>query len=265
MATHFAEELTGPELKGFVSARTVGILSLGAMDPHGPHLPLSTDCDIARAHLQCLPALVPEETDVLVLPLQSIGAGLLHAQDEGTFAHRPETLLEVWADLARAFHQAGGRRLVIVSSSSGNDELAMILTRRLRGELGILTVGLNWLNLGQPEGLFPPGELSPLMQGGAIHTSLMLHYWPEAVRNEQVADFSSLAEAWQPQMQELSVDGATRMGAIMRDLNPQGALGNALEASAEKGAASAEHALMAFAELIADMAGFDLRHLESAK
>ena len=73
MTTYFAEELTAPEFAAFVNGETVGILPIAAIEPHGPHLPLSTDCDIARGHLAHVADVVAEETSVLILPLQTIG------------------------------------------------------------------------------------------------------------------------------------------------------------------------------------------------
>ena len=93
MATLYAEELTAPEFASFVSARTVGLLPVAAIEPHGPHLPLSTDCDIARGHLGRIADYVDAELDVLVLPLQSIGLSIEHTGFAGVFSHPPDLLL----------------------------------------------------------------------------------------------------------------------------------------------------------------------------
>ena len=258
MTTCFAEELTAPEFAAFVSARTVGVLPVGAIEPHGPHLPLSTDCDIARGHLAHLPAFVSDEIDVLVLPLQTIGHSIEHGGFPGAFSHAPETLLRTWWEVAGVFRAAGGRRIIVISSHGGNSEIVGLLCTRLRTEGAMLAAGAGWLRFGQPEGLFADHELAYGIHGGAVETSLMLHYWPDAVRTEQIADFPSRAEVMEGESRVLTVHGRTRMGWSSIDLNPGGVVGNALEASADKGAASAHHALSACAELIADCAAFDL-------
>jgi len=265
MAIFHAEELTAPEFRGFVTSRTVGVLPVAAIEPHGPHLPLSTDGDIARGHLARLADYIPEELDVLVLPLQSIGLSIEHSGFAGVFSHEPETLLRVWMDVALTFHTAGGRRLIIVSSHGGNSEVAGLLATRLRVDPGMLAVTAAWLRFGQPEGLFEPRELAYGIHGGDVETSLMLHYWPEQVRLDERLDFVSAAEDWDEEAQVLTAHGRTRLGWLSRDLNPAGALGNALAATAEKGAASADQALSGFAALVADVAGFDLRRLEGRR
>jgi creatinine amidohydrolase len=258
MATLFAEELTAPEFRDFVTERTVGILPVAAIEPHGPHLPLSTDCDIARGHLSRLPELADDEIDMLVLPLQTVGHSLEHTGLAGTFTHSAEHLLQGWADIVRSFHAANGRRLILVSSHGGNSEVAGLLVQRLRAELGMLAVTASWQRFGQPEDLFTSAELDYGVHGGAVETSLMLHYWPELVRRDFLADFGSAAESWDESARQMRAHGRVRYGWMSHDLNPDGAVGNATLASAEKGAASAEHALNGFMELVEDVAAFDL-------
>ena len=138
--TYYAEELTAPEFAGFVTEHTIGVLPVAAIEPHGPHLPLSTDCDIARGHLAHLSEYVAEDTDVLILPLQAIGLSVEHAGFAGLFSHSPDILLRTWTDVAKVFYAAGGRRLIIVSSHGGNSEIVGLLIGSLRAELGMLAV-----------------------------------------------------------------------------------------------------------------------------
>ncbi|GLQ52777.1 creatininase family protein [Devosia nitrariae] len=264
MATLFAEQLTATEFGAFVDAATIGVLPVAAIEPHGPHLPLSTDSDIARGHLTGLADVVREDLDVLVLPLQAIGHSIEHQGQKGLFSHSAETLLTAWDDVVAPFRLAGGRRLVIVSSHGGNSEVAALLATRLRAQYGMLAVTAAWLRFGQPEGLFEPDELAYGIHGGAVETSLMLHYRPEAVRRDRLDDFASAAREWDGESFHLKVHGRTRPGWLTRDLNAAGAVGDATAASAEKGAASARHALARFAELLEDVTAFDLKRLGDA-
>lgn len=261
MATFFAEELTAPEFAGLVHPDLIAILPVAAIEPHGPHLPLSTDCDIARGHLGALSGSLAPGRDVLVLPLQAIGHSLEHLPIAGTFTHAAETLLTAWSDVVRPFRMAGGRRLVVVSSHGGNSEIVGLLTTRLRAEFGMLAVTAAWMRFGQPEGLFSAEELAHGIHGGDVETSLMLHYKPAAVRREALADFTSKAARWDAGSSWLHFHGKTRPGWLSRDLNDDGVVGNAVAASAEKGAASARHALRGFAELVEDVAHFDIEGL----
>jgi creatinine amidohydrolase len=106
--------------------------------------------------------------------------------------------------------------------------------------------------------LFAPEELAHGIHGGEVETSLMLHYWPELVRQDFLTDFDSAAEGWDEAATQMSAHGRIHYGWMSHDLNPDGVMGNAAEASAEKGAASAQHALACFMELVGDVAEFDL-------
>ena len=262
MATHFAEELTAPEFARLVGPQTIAVLPVAAIEPHGPHLPLSTDCDIARGHLGRLGDYVAAERNVLVLPLQAIGHSLEHSGFAGVFSHDAETLLRTWTDVVDTAVTAGVRKLIVVSSHGGNSEIVGLLATRLRAERDMLAVSAAWLRFGQPEGLFGEAELAHGIHGGDVETSLMLHYRPEAVRREFLADFASAGVEWDTGTRWLKTHGRTRPGWLSRDLNPHGAMGNALLATAEKGAASAEHALTGFAQLVDEVADFDLGRLE---
>lgn len=262
MATSFAEELTAPEFARLVGPQTIAVLPVAAIEPHGPHLPLSTDCDIARGHLGRLGDHVAAERNVLVLPLQAIGHSLEHSGFAGVFTHDAETLLRAWTDVVDTAVTAGVRKLIVVSSHGGNSEIVGLLATRLRAERDMLAVSAAWLRFGQPEGLFGDSELAHGIHGGDVETSLMLHYRPEAVRREFLADFASAGVDWDEGTRWLKTHGRTRPGWLSRDLNPHGAMGNALLATAKKGAASAEHALTGFAQLVDEVADFDLGRLE---
>jgi len=262
VATYFAEELTAPEFAEFAGPGTIAVLPVAAIEPHGPHLPLSTDCDIARGHLARLREFIDPRHDVLVLPLQAVGHSLEHLPLPGVFTQSAETLLTAWHAVVMTARRAGVRKLIMVSSHGGNSEIVGLLATRLRVEQQMLAVSAAWLRFGQPDGLFGADELAYGIHGGDVETSLMLHYRPETVRRDQLADFASDAQALDQETRWLKVHGKTRPGWVSTDLNPQGVAGNALLATPEKGAASAQHALTGFAQLVDDVAGFDLDRLE---
>jgi creatinine amidohydrolase len=258
------DELSDPGLAGFIGPGTVGVLPVAATEPHGPHLPLSTDGDIARGHLEALPDYLPDELSVAVLPLQEIGWSIEHAAFSGLKTREPEQLLAEWGAIAAAFHRAGGRRLVIVTSHGGNSPVVDILIRRLRVQYGMLAVGTGWLRFGQPEGLYDNLELQFGIHGGAIETSLMLHYAPHKVSMNSAATYPSTFVELATNLRRLSPFGPHRFGWMSQDFNPAGVAGDAGAASAEKGAASARQALEGFAQLLAEVAAFDLANLRPA-
>lgn len=47
MRTHFLGELTTEEVRSLVAERAIVLLPVGSVEPHGPHLPLTTDTQIS--------------------------------------------------------------------------------------------------------------------------------------------------------------------------------------------------------------------------
>lgn len=243
-------------------AKTIAVLPVAATEAHGPHLPATTDCDIARGHLAALEAHLPGTLDVVVLPLQTIGASQEHCRFETTRSKDVATLVSEWFALARAVADKGARRLVVVSSHGGNTAAVDTLILRARAELNCLAVGTAWLRFGHPEGLFSEAERRYGIHGGDIETSLMLHYAPHAVDMTQAGAFASALMEIEHGMVHLSAYGRHRFGWLSTDLHPLGVVGNAALASREKGARLALHILTGFAELLDEVAGFDLGWLK---
>src|SRR5215213_11901293 len=75
------------------SAEHIAVLPVAAVEQHGPHLPVGVDSYIAEAYLTRLRALLPEDSGVAFLPVQTIGASDEHRAFAGTLTLSPETTL----------------------------------------------------------------------------------------------------------------------------------------------------------------------------
>lgn len=241
-----------------LASSAIGILPVAATEPHGPHLPLSTDCDIAEGHLAALADYLPPHRDVVVLPLQRIGASREHDNFPGNQSLPVVQLVADWMALIDDFAGRGGRRLVIVSSHGGNTPVVDTLILEARARHAMLAVGTAWLRFGQPEGLFSEDERRYGIHGGAIETALMLHYAPDRVDMAKADSFVSTLPQWERDMSLLRAYGPHRFGWMSSDLNPLGVVGDARIATAAMGALSADHALKGFVQLLEDVARFDL-------
>jgi creatinine amidohydrolase len=141
--------------------------------------------------------------------------------------------------------RAGVRKLVIVNSHGGNLDLISILSRELRVRAGMFAVKCQWGGFGAPERLFSDREVRFGIHGGDRETSLMLHFRPETVDMAQAKDFPSTAEET-----PISPIGPTSYGWVSSDLNPEGTVGEAHLASAEKGKTACQHQVKGFIELL---------------
>ncbi|MEO7794240.1 MAG: creatininase family protein, partial [Thermoanaerobaculia bacterium] len=86
----------------------VAILPLGAVEAHGPHLPVGTDIRIAEAMAtNCADRLAGEGIAALVLPALSYAPAPFANGHPGTLSIRPETLTALVVDLGMAVAERG--------------------------------------------------------------------------------------------------------------------------------------------------------------
>lgn len=112
MGLHRLSEMTWTEVQDLELDRTVAILPIGAVEAHGPHLPISTDRIIARAMAEDGGRRLCEHgfTALLLPPIDYTSASFA-AGFSGTVSIRPETVTALLADVAIGLAQTGVRCL----------------------------------------------------------------------------------------------------------------------------------------------------------
>src|SRR6476659_5337431 len=100
-------EMPWSEVDALDRDRTVCILPTGAIEAHGPHLPLATDGIIATAMAEAAaPQLVAHDLQPLLLPPLEYTVAPFASAFAGTVSARPETITELLFGIGRslAFH-----------------------------------------------------------------------------------------------------------------------------------------------------------------
>lgn len=240
------------------AARTIALLPVGAVEQHGPHLPLGTDSMIADGIVAAALPAVEDDVTVLVLPTQAIGDSLEHTDFKGTLSHQVETLIASWVELGRSVHAAGLRKMMIFNAHGGQPQVVDIVAKRLRVELDMVVGRATYFSFGCPGGLIDPDELAFGVHGGDVETSIMLHLHPDLVRRDQTSDFKNRMRDVAATMNRMGHGGRTGIGWKASDLNPQGAVGDATRATAEKGRALVDHFAGELALRLRDLADFEL-------
>jgi creatinine amidohydrolase len=124
-----------------------------------------------------------------------------------------------------------------------------------------LAVTTGWGRLSAPEQLFAAEETRHGIHGGAIETSIMLARYPQLVRKDKIAAFRSAAVAMEQDYRHLSAQRPAPFAWQAEDLHASGAIGDATQASAEKGKQLLDQGARAFCELLADVERFDMAAL----
>ncbi|MGH7295651.1 MAG: creatininase family protein, partial [Polyangiaceae bacterium] len=105
---------TFEEVRALTAARVVAILPVGAVEAHGPHLPLATDVVIAEAMARAAAgALAARGLAPLLLPAIAYTTAEFAAAFDGTISIRPATLRALVADIALSLARRGTGVLAI--------------------------------------------------------------------------------------------------------------------------------------------------------
>jgi len=252
------QDFTSPELGRRLGEGAVVVGALGAVEQHGPHLPLGTDTMIAEALLDAALARLAPGLDVIVLPPLTIGASNEHKSFPGTLGFDAVTVARMLETIGADVARAGGRRLVWVNGHGGNCAIMDIAALALRRRFGMLAVKCTYTLLGLPPG-GDVAELARGFHGGWLETALMLHLAPERVRTDSLADFSAAnIAATNPDPTLLGPEGPASFAWLSEDLNPAGAIGNAAAATPEQGARLVAFYAERIATVLAEAAALDI-------
>lgn len=185
--------LTWPEAAA-CSGRVL-VVPVGSTEQHGPHLPLSTDTDVAVA----LAERVAGRDDVVVAPALPYGASGEHAGFAGTLSIGQAALELLVVELVRSA-TASFRRVLVLSGHGGNAEPLARATALLREEGRDVRV---W---------------SPRWRGdahaGRTETSVQLALQPHLVRPGRQAGAIGPLHELLPELRRRGVAGVSANGVL---------------------------------------------------
>jgi creatinine amidohydrolase len=213
---------------------TIAVLPVAAIEQHGPHLPVSTDTAITEGMLETVISRLPADLDIRILPVQAVGKSNEHIEAPGTLTLPPATLIDAWTELGLSVARAGVRKIVVVNSHGGNEEIMGIVTRELRVREKMLAVKTAWQRFGCPAGIYTDLEDRQGIHGGDVETSLMLHFRPDLVEMGKAQNFVSNVSRAEAEFALLRQTGPHAFAWLAADLNPNGVVGDASIATAEK-------------------------------
>lgn len=196
-------------------------LPFGALEQHGPHLPLGTDTIVAVHTARRL----AEHYDAVLLPPISYGETWATSGYPGTVSLSPSTVTAIAMDIARAVASFGIRRFVVVNGDFGN-RLPLGAAARTLAEEGIPTLVLDYP--GMDDAIARVRESEPAAAGmnhaEEIETSMVLAAQPEMVRTDRFT----------AEYPVFPVDFGLRPMRL-HDVSVSGVFGDPSTASADKG------------------------------
>jgi creatinine amidohydrolase len=194
------EEMTSPEVGEAIKQGAAILLSMGATEQHGAHLPLGSDTmqglDIAR---RAVFQLRKEGIPAIVGPAIPYGPRPFLSETPreyaGTINVTNGTLKILLEEICRELIAQGFRRLYIVLANAESDPPMQLVAKELSEETEANVVTLNWLVGIRPgyKGILRSDK--PQGHGGEGETARMLATAPEFVRMEK-------ARPWHPTVPE---------------------------------------------------------------
>ena len=257
-SSHWWWDLSTREFSELDMSAFVAILPVGAVEQHGPHLPVRVDAAINAGILARAVALMPPELPALVLPALPVGKSNEHIAYPGTLSLPYDLLARLWFEVAKSVWRAGVRKIILFNSHGGQPQVMEIVCRELRVELGMFAVGASWFRTIDSSDLYSASELKHGIHGGESETSVMLHLHPDLVAMEHAADFVPRSVELERTNRLLTPEGGVGFGWQAQDLHPGGACGNAAAADAARGAEQVERAARALLGLIDEVRAYPM-------
>jgi creatinine amidohydrolase len=178
--------LTQVEAREAAESGKVVMLPIGTVEGNGPVTPLGYDYLVAES----LAKEVAERTGNLWLPPIAFGVSEVLSAFPGTVFIRAELLSAIVESVLQSLIRHGFDHIVLVNNHIPNQQPAEDAVRRVRRETGVLCAALYPAQLARDlsKDLYE-GMDGTIGHGSEPGTSIMLHLYPKAVRND-------LAEPW---------------------------------------------------------------------
>lgn len=221
------------------------ILVMGAIEQHGPHLPVAVDAFMGEAHISlALERLAPDASCYIAPPI-TIGKSNEHVGFPGTLSISKHTLRAQLLSIAQQIHRWGFKSLYILHTHGGNLAVAGYTLREIESKFGLKAENL------RTEG---PALVSVQEQMFGYHaneaeTAWMLALVERFVRPElAVRDYAGSVD----DPGELRAERtAATYSWVSQDLSKTGIMGDAPAGTKEKGERWLPIAAQSYADAIA--------------
>ena len=256
--------MTWPEVQARIDAGVDAVLiPIGTTEQHGHHMPLDTDCVIARALCSRTADLAAEQgLNVLVAPTLNVSLSWYHMQFPGSIRLSTTTFFQVFREICDSLVHHGFERLVAVNGHGGNVAALTVAVNHYFETTGRRVFLAQWWDLA--------GDVLAEVEGPLIHaeeaeTSLAMALgqrveidratraaWDrgEAVR-EAGLPWTSLGRY---EMRPKGPGVIVPMD-MLRDITESGVVGDATRASAETGEKIVEALIPRIVQVCKEMSG----------
>jgi creatinine amidohydrolase/Fe(II)-dependent formamide hydrolase-like protein len=248
-------ELTWPAVERRLKRADIALLPVGAVEQHGPHLPLDVDAfDAEKLALEVARACTRPRP--LVLPVIPYGVSYHHEDFPGTLSVSNETLARLVHEVGMCAARQGVTKLVIVNGHGGNAPSLHFAAQMINRDAHIFTC----VDSGETSDaeVYALAETANDVHAGEIETSTTLAVRPELVRMER-------AQAFVPRFSSRYLDftGGDHVDwyAHTSKISESGVFGDPTKATREKGEAIWALMIARLVELVEHLKGLSLAEI----
>lgn len=233
-------EMTSEEVREALQQTDVILVPVGAIEAHGPHLPLGTDTmEADETCRRTAVELANRGCPVVIAPAIPFGMSAFHMGFPGTITIKAETLIALIKEVCGSLYESGFRNFILIHGHDGNLGAMMTAAQSFVDETseGVVCV-LNWLaELVKEYPKFTDSKKGE-SHGGEGETSRILATHPELVNlaagESYYLEPSDLRKIQSPE--HIKTGGAVFYATrSYKDLTPVGSIGTPSLATKEKG------------------------------
>ncbi len=245
-------ELTWPEAETRFKEVDIALLPVGAIEQHGPHLPLDCDAFDAQYIAQKVAANCRNPKPI-VLPLVPYGVSYHHEDFSGTISITPESLFRLVYDIGISAVRHGITKLIIINGHGGNSPALHFAAQMINRDTHIFTC-VDTGETSDPD-IESMAETPNDVHAGEIETSTTLASRPHLVRIKEARKFI-------PRFSSRYLNFTSKRGvgwyAHTSKISPTGVLGDPTKGTREKGEHMWEMMIKHLVEFVEDLKNLSL-------
>lgn len=254
-------ELTWNELEERARSGAVALWAIGAIEEHGPHLPLATDIYLPTLQLRLVRSMLAKRgVKAEIVPPYFWGVNHVTGAFPGSIEIRPDTMRALMEDVFQSLRKAGFQQIVVITghydaahsrtileaveaANARGTNVTYLVPQTIAARIGVTgsRVGAVPVDLGSK-----PGPVADLHAGDA-ETSAMLSGARSVVRTSRLRSLPATT------LSQAQVAEWRRGQEHARRLTPHGYLGDPARATAAKGRRQTRQTAAAYAKAIVSL------------
>ncbi|MCM3569362.1 creatininase family protein [Neobacillus mesonae] len=181
--TNFLKEMSWMEFEERKKKTDFVILSTGAFEVYGPHLPLGTDTLVSVK----ISELLAERVNAIIGPTLEVGDSTALGEFPGTIIIKPEHFKQYLWDSVKSLEKWGFKKFLFVNTHQGNVPIITQIARDLQESNDIQCAQIDYWRFikNHCDGVIESGELAHAHASEA-GTSVMMYLYPGLCDLEKV-------------------------------------------------------------------------------